>query len=166
MKKLLARWDILLILFILAAGNQLALVLLSDRLPGGGASIIHLQFAFTPSEFQSVVFAWGSEGIHQFLRLMVWDFTYPLFYSLFLASWLCFRAQRAHHRLAQLTFMLPFLAAGFDFLENIIHIWLAGALYFPSFWIFVASLAASFKWFCLLLCLLRGLKLKPQNAKQ
>lgn len=124
-----------------------------------GIDVLDLQKAFTPERFGAVVAAWG-DGIEAFkLSLIMLDFAFPLLYAAALAGLIAIAGGPTPQRAALLLFCLPWAAAAFDWVENLIHLWLladvhhaaaaAGTVY-PALPVAAASTAAMLK-FALLL---------------
>jgi len=112
-----------------------------------------LQLAFTPRAFASVIHAWSPEQLARYRAHLPLDFALLACYGAFgyrLASrsslFLAWRpAARAAAR-----WCLP-AAAGFDAVENVLHLWLTAMPRFDVTLPFVAAaLCAAIKW--LLLC--------------
>ncbi|MFH1329144.1 MAG: hypothetical protein ABIJ48_00580 [Actinomycetota bacterium] len=130
----------------------------------GGATGLELQRAFTPERFGAVVGAWG-DGVEAFkTSLILLDFAFPLIYAAGLGSLVALVGGPGPGRAARWLFVLPWVAAGLDWIENLLHLWLltdvhtaADALSaaFPAPVVLAASLAAMLK-FALLLAAAAG----------
>ena len=135
--------------------------------PKGAAGIVALQLAFTPEKFLLVLDAWGEQGVGVFTNTMWLDFIFPLAYA-FLFSGLLARllGEKAAGKTPVFVF-LPFAAAFFDYLENILHLVIVGSQPYRLGLVLPASLAALIKWVLLLLVVLLwvGLLLKKLLTK-
>lgn|GEM_PF-2254933 len=123
-----------------------------------GIDVLDLQKAFTPERFGTVVAAWG-DGIEAFKSsLIMLDFAFPLLYAAALASLIAIAGGPAPKRAALVLFCLPWAAAGFDWVENLLHLWLLSDVHqaadaaaaYPALPVAAASTAAMLK-FALLL---------------
>lgn len=130
----------------------------------GGATGLELQRAFTPERFGAVVDAWG-DGAEAFkTNLIMLDFAFPLIYAAGLGSLVALAGGPGPARAALWLFSLPWAAAGLDWVENLLHLWLladvhtaadAAAAVFSAPVVLAASLAAMLK-FALLLAAAAG----------
>ncbi|MBN2114501.1 MAG: hypothetical protein JW785_10285 [Acidimicrobiia bacterium] len=119
-----------------------------------GIDVLHLQKSFTPERFGAVVAAWG-DGIEAFKwSLIMLDFAFPLLYAAALAGLIAVAGGPAPRRAALVLFCLPWAAAGFDWVENLLHLWLladvhhaadAAAAAYPALPVAAASTAAMVK---------------------
>ncbi len=120
-----------------------------------------LQLAFSKERFTRVLGAWhksrGPAAIPAFRRSIIQlDFLFPIIYAMFLSgaiAILTYEPGLEPGQGALLLFLLPFLAAIFDWIENLLHLrilkgvdsWGEIAAVRPSP-IFMASVATSLKW--------------------
>lgn len=124
-------------------------VMLAPLAPGPLA----LQLAFTPQAFASVIHAWSPGQLARYRAHLPLDFVllacYGAFGYLLASRTRLFLAWRPTARAAA-RWCLP-AAAGFDAVENVLHLWLTAM---PRFDVtlpyFAAALCAAIKW--LLLC--------------
>jgi hypothetical protein len=112
-------------------------------------SIVVLQLAFDAQSFGGIVHAWSPEQLQRY-RLHLWiDFALMVSYAAF-GCLLVMRSQvfsqaGARWRTA-IALLLP-LAAVFDVLENIFHLWLTEVPRFGVRWIYpFAATCSSLKW--------------------
>ena len=93
-----------------------------------GNKVQDLQFAYTPEQFVGVLDAWGltnerAVGILKRANIIELDFVFPVLYSLALALMYASLSGRREPRQRDLVlFMLPFVAANFDWVENLLHL--------------------------------------------
>ncbi len=122
--------------------------------------IVALQLAFTKARFTKVLRAWhkgrGSAAIPMFRKsVKQLDFLFPIIYAVFFASAIATITSspiRKPEQVELMLFLLPFLAAIFDWIENGLHLkilkgvdsWVEIEAVNPTL-IFLASLAASIK---------------------
>ena len=129
----------------------------------GGNPFLDLERAFTPDRFGATVGAWG-DGVEPFKwSLITLDFAFPLLYAAGLSSLVALAGGPRTGRVALWLFALPWAAAGLDWFENLLHLWLladvqtaadAAATYSAPV-VLAASLAAMLK-FALLLAAAAG----------
>lgn len=117
-------------------------------------NIVALQFTFSPDAFQSVLDAWGPQGVQLFRLHLVIDDVLLLCYGAFgyllvqRSAWFGGFAPANQRRMAAL---MP-LAALCDAEENLLHGYLTGEGVAAAAAVYgAAGIAASAKWFCLLL---------------
>jgi hypothetical protein len=129
----------------------------------GGNPFLDLERAFTAARFGATVGAWG-DGVEAFKwSLITLDFAFPLLYAAGLGSLVALAGGPRTGRVALWLFALPWAAAGLDWIENLLHLWLladvhtaadAAAAYSTPV-VLAASLAAMLK-FALLLAAAAG----------
>ena len=117
-------------------------------------NIVALQFTFSPDAFQSVLDAWGPQGVQLFRLHLVIDDVLLLCYGAFgyllvqRSAWFGSFLPTSQRRVAAL---MP-LAALCDAVENLLHGYLTGegVVAAPALY-GAAGVASSLKWLCLLL---------------
>jgi len=150
------------VLFSLFITAVLSIILIKvDSVISGpeGMGVVYLQFAFIREYFEGVLLSWGKSGVDFYLNTIWIDFIYPLFYALLLSSARIYFVQKIKKNeiagAGEIFFMiLPFIAAVFDYAENILHIVILSQRNYSDLLIMSASIAALFKWFILVVCLL------------
>ncbi len=139
-----------LIWTLLAAILSISLIQIMRAVPPSAPSIVNLQLAFTQRRMEAVLDAWGVQGRQAYLRSLVLDFFYPIAYACVIAAWIAFLTNISGRRPAPsvlLLFSLPFIAAGLDYVENLLHLWMLAVTHQLSpLLIFLASLSAAIKW--------------------
>lgn len=90
-------------------------------------TLVDLQLAFSALRFHDIVVSWNKSingGIEIYKRsTMMLDYIYPIIYSTMLAfAYAAVRKNDQPTRLDKVMFMLPFLAAVFDYIENTFHL--------------------------------------------
>lgn len=120
-------------------------------------NIVALQFTYSPSAFQTVLDAWGVQGVQRFRLHLVIDDVLLLCYGAFgyllvrRSAWFRGFSPANQRRVA----MLMPLAALCDAVENLLHGYLTGESVAAAPAVYgVAGVAASAKWLCLLLFVL------------
>jgi len=124
-----------------------------------GPGVVYLQLAFFRENFEAVISAWGPEGVSFFLKTIWIDFIYPISYAVLLASAPLFLSKFVRDSYGDIDFkavddkipiaviiIIPFLAAFFDYIENILHAVILSRRVFSDSIIFTASVAATLKW--------------------
>ncbi len=139
-----------LIWTLLAAMLSITLIQIMRAVPPSAPSIVNLQLAFTQRRMEAVLDAWGVQGRQAYLLSLMLDFFYPIAYACAIAAWIALLTDIPGHRpsrSALLLFSLPFVAAGLDYVENSLHLWMLGVTHQLSpLLIFLASLSAAIKW--------------------
>lgn len=118
----LARGRIALIFAILYLVNQAALIAMFSR---QGSDPLILQITMSKQVFLDVITRWGADGVTTYLEHFCLDAYHPILYSVFLASALAALTIRPGARPSgsvKILFVLPFVAALCDEIENIMHI--------------------------------------------
>ena len=130
--------------------------------------IIKLQLAFTKPRFTNVLLAWyesrGSAAIPEFRKsVKQLDFIFPIVYAVFFSSFIASLTSGSLEepdQNAYLLFLLPFAAALFDWIENLLHLRLLKGVdtrmeieSLSQIQILAASIAASLKWALVLISL-------------
>ncbi len=117
-------------------------------------NIVALQFTFSPDAFQTVLNAWGAQGVQRFRMHLVIDDVLLLCYGAFgyllvqRSAWFGSFSPASQRRVAAL---MP-LAALCDAVENLLHGYLTGEGVVAAPAVYgAAGAAASAKWLCLLL---------------
>ncbi|HMB19839.1 MAG TPA: hypothetical protein VKQ10_02125 [Spirochaetota bacterium] len=137
----------------------LAYILLGidQRLANDGMGIVYLELAFTSFNFRGVLLSWGPDGIELFLSTIWLDFIFPVAYSLLLSSTAAFllrqRTISENPPLAGFMYaacFAPFVAAAFDYVENLLHILIISNRLFSDMIIAMASAMAAVKFILLI----------------
>jgi hypothetical protein len=121
--------------------------------------VISLQKSFTVERFTNVITSLGDDVQMLVNSIVMLDFALPVLYAMALTSALALADRPSEPHLALWLFAAPWLAALFDYSENIIHIGLlagvdsAADLSINSFWVFAASSLAALKWLLILFSL-------------
>ena len=92
--------------------------------PQDTPSPLVLQLTFSKDVFLSILNQWGEDGIKTYKTILVFDYLFPLFYSLFLASCLArltINRNPAWRKFYLFLFTLPFISALLDWCENTFH---------------------------------------------
>jgi hypothetical protein len=133
---------------------SLYVVMLVTQLPKVSQYITELQLSFTISRALKVIAIWGSDGIDSYLSHAWLDFLFPITYGLFftgILTALFLRRPKSMTWQQMLLLSLPILAIPFDYTENSLHMIMLSTGWIPDpKLLFLASLAASVKWACLL----------------
>lgn len=137
------------IILVLPAENKRAAVEM-------GSSSPDLSLIYSPDDLISIAKAYGVEGRAAYVLARIrFDIVWPLAYGVFLCtgiSWLLQRILLAGSRW-QLLNLLPILAVGFDFLENLFaSIVMMGYPDVPRWAAIGASMATPLKWFFVVGC--------------
>jgi hypothetical protein len=111
-----------LILFLLFSAIVLPRQAATTERETGGSASPDTSFVYTASDLYEIAESYGEQGREAYVRArFTFDLVWPLVYTLFLAtgiSWV-FGKAFASDSAWQLANLTPFLAAGFDFLENV-----------------------------------------------
>ncbi|MFW5770128.1 MAG: hypothetical protein ACOCX9_01705 [Spirochaetota bacterium] len=133
---------------------------IDQRLANDGMGVVYLELSFTSFNFRGVLLSWGPDGIDLFLSTIWLDFIFPVAYSLLLSSTASqlLRVRTINENPSIAGFMYaacfaPFVAAAFDYVENLLHIIIISNRLFSDILIAMASSMAAFK-FILLITLL------------
>lgn len=174
MKKILsARYT----LFISAAFAAVFTVVMNniDLIIAGpyGKGSLYLQLSFTKENFISVLNNWGPEGIAYFLDTIWLDFLYPPMYALLLSSGAANTVKKLNElsktdeEISGLKLSIPFIAAGFDYTENLAEIYILKNNLFTDFNIAAASSISAIKWTLILVSVFNVVKeyLKLRRAR-
>ncbi len=146
--------------------------LLGSQIKMGNFDILGLQFTFTLERFAPHIESLkannpGVEGV-DFVKNVIFglDMVFPLVYSFAAASFVAWAARKTEPELTNKKlrfFMLPFLAALFDYAENILHVSLLGEVAngvavnsLSRMLIFLASFFALIKWILLVASVVAG----------
>lgn len=148
----LASWKMAVFFSVLAGGLSAALIYSLRARPPTAPSILALQLAFSSDRLASILDQWGKAAMEAYVNSMWLDFLYPPAYAAAFSAWFAFlmRNQKEdvlpmrHHLVL---FVMPFVAAGMDYVENALHLWMFAILHaLPPLVVFLASLAAAIKW--------------------
>ncbi len=130
---------------------------IDQRLANDGMGVVYLQLSFTSFNFRGVLLSWGPDGIELFLSTIWLDFIFPVAYSLLLSSTatLLLRQRTISENPSLAGFMYaacfaPFVAAAFDYIENLLHIIIISNRLFSDMIIAVASAMAAVKFILLI----------------
>jgi len=120
------------------------------RLPGT-PGVVALELAFSADAFRNIIAQWGAAGVQAYrVSTLYIDSWFPIAYSLLLASLIALlaaRSGRTPSRLQLTCFVLPFIAALLDWIENTLHlILLRDPRHISTPVVFIASVAAAIKW--------------------
>ncbi len=153
--------------FSIASSLVLTLILVKiDNMTAGpsGMGVSYLQLSFTKESFLRIISLWGDYGVDLFLKTIWIDYFYTVTYSLLIAGGMIIAEfklleyGKTFSRLGQKLFILPFIAAVFDMIENSIHIYILVNRFYNDYIILAASITASIKWFLIIISLLIFLK--------
>ncbi len=135
---------------IIVLTGVIAFVLLwrmSGSRESSSASVIALQLAFTPENFQAVLDDWGAAGVAHFQSTIWLDYLYPIAYAAFLAGLVAALRRERPQAPWQAVFLMPMAAAILDYIENTLHlIILTDTAHLSAPLIALASVAAALKW--------------------
>lgn len=111
-------------------------------------SMLRLQLAFTPVQFQNVIDILGQSGIDDYLKFIWLDYIFPIGYGSFFGGCLVRLFQKTTKMSAQKVLWLPIVAVCCDYIENSLHIVILSKNIFQhaSSLIFTAAVIASVKW--------------------
>jgi hypothetical protein len=88
----------------------------------GTPGVVELELAFTAVAFGDIVAQWGTAGVRAYrMATLLIDYWFPIVYSVFLASLIALLTMQADRDLTG-AFVLPFLAAALDWIENTLHL--------------------------------------------
>ena len=152
MYNFLQKKEILILSFVGTVILTLILNRIEYKFAGSsGAGNFALQFAFTKTNFEMVLAAWGTAGIELFIKSMWIDLLYIISYTtLFLSAPIYFHNLRNKKFSIDETFniklmIVPLGACLFDLIENIFHIVILTQRFFYEKIIFLSSLSSSLK---------------------
>jgi hypothetical protein len=116
------------------------------QLASGGLTILDLRITYTFSDALELFTALGSDGLALYNILQVVDTIFPLMYSITIALILIHIAPAIvkEKKPGRIIFFLPLIAAGFDYLENVLIASQMAA--FPNLSELVISIAAFATW--------------------
>jgi len=133
--------------------------------PTGLPGIIELQLAFSLQRFNDILQAWGPEITDTYRQTMWIDYIYAVMYGLTAASliWLLGSKSGMKPQRVKLLACLPLIAAGFDWVENGLHLVILNSAPTAGL-VWTASLAALVKWlltavFLVVICYLLAIRL-------
>jgi len=112
--------------------------------------VMELEFAWTVTQIDEILTVWGNSMILKELGVTFLDFGFLIFYSAALAGVTIILTRRVFHEILNdwgyRIALVPFLAAGFDVIENINIIFiLTSPSSYPSFTPLVVSVCATIK---------------------
>jgi len=114
-----------------------------------GSMVNAFQTSFTREAAEDVLRRWGAENVARFRDIMWLDFIFPAAHAVFFASLIARTTIRAGEHptgLHLLLFATPLAAGAFDYVENVLVIYLlAHPDSMPASVIFAASVASSVK---------------------
>lgn len=143
----LANGRVVLIFGILYVLNQAALGAMFSRL---GTDPLILQITMSKSVFTDVLNRWGADGVTTYLEHFCLDIYHPILYSVFLASAIAALAKKPGAGLSgslKILFVLPFIAALCDEIENFMHIFmLTGFLDITDASVAISGAITNTKW--------------------
>ena len=157
----------IVLIFSVASSLVLTLILIKiDNMTAGpsGMGVSYLQLSFTKESFLRIISLWGDYGVELFLKTIWIDYIYPVAYSFLIAGGMVIAEfkllenGKTFSKLEQQLFILPFLAAVFDMIENSFHIYILANRFYNEYIILAASITASIKWFLIIISLLIFLK--------
>ena len=114
----------------------------------GKTGLFTMQTAHTVEELQTILAEWGERGVRVYLQLMYADFIFPLAYGLLLSSAIArLTVHDVDENGGNSLFLLPLVAGGMDWIENIFHIFmLQNPDHLEPLPTLLAAVAASAKW--------------------
>jgi hypothetical protein len=146
----LARWWIAAVFGNLTVIFFIIFGVIGPDLPDGAPGVVDLQLAFSKSEFSRIIDLWGPAAVDQFKDTMWLDYVFPPVYAIFFASALAtltYDPERYPGWIVRGLFVLPFIAAICDWIENSLHlVILHDPASLPAALILLASVAAAIKW--------------------
>jgi hypothetical protein len=116
-----------ILLFLLFFASQLLIGMILGPVVGKDLGIMQTVAMINPQVFRDVTKNWGEDELKRFERHFIVDYWFhPLVYSITLAAWVCFEAERNLDGLPlglPLHVIIPiiFLGGIFDVMENSIH---------------------------------------------
>ena len=145
-EKLVSR-KIAVIFGILYLINQAIIYSILSKL---GHDAIALQLTLSSQVFAEILAKWGDAGLKIYLSHFYFDYPHVILYSVCLASgiaYLTHRKDRAPSSFVLFAFVLPFVAAFLDALENTLHLIMIfhRACLTPSL-VAVSGIATNVKW--------------------
>ncbi len=155
------------LIFSVVSSLVLTLILIKiDNMAAGpsGMGVSYLQLSFTKENFLRIISLWGDYGVELFLTTIWIDYIYPVTYSLLIAGGMAiseFKLEengKIFSRFGQKLFILPFFAAVSDMIENSLHVYILVNRFYNEYIILAASIAASVKWFLIIISLMIFLK--------
>lgn len=140
-------------ILLAAFAVNLALIALFGRLqdlPNGGPNVIDLQVSLSPGVFMQIVDLWGPDHVAEVRRaILLLDFIFPIAYAFFISRLYASLCETAALPQRTVVAWLPWIAAAFDYVENILLvIMLNGET--PSTWMVRAMSVAAISKFALL----------------
>lgn len=119
-----------------------------------GYGIMEFELAWTAEMIQTIFAAWGQAGMQKQVLVNVLDYLYMPAYAFFIGGMILIVARNAEGKLQKISLIMvltPFVAAGFDVVENInLLLMLFDPAYITMGSPFAASLCASIKFTFLL----------------
>ena len=135
-------WSLFFGVFFIISQSILGLIL-SEIFP----DVLILQTTFSVDQFMEIIHSWKAEQLNAYGLHFYFDFSHPVFYSIFLSSLLAFLMNRVGERLLSVDYFLlfiPFFAGLFDMFENILHLYLLANLNsFEPVFLYISSI---FSW--------------------
>lgn len=144
----LANWKLVLVTGVLYFLSQILIGHILERI--GPADVLALQTTFSAHRFLEILGQWGERGVSVYMSHFTLDFIHPVWYALFLSSfmaWLTARPEKEPSRGMLILFFLPYVAGACDLIENTIHVLLLRRVVPVSEApVFFSALCANTKW--------------------
>jgi len=164
-KQFITKKSVLIVAAVLTVLLTLVLTRIEQEISGpSGAGIVYLELAFSREIFMRIISLWGEYGANLFIKTIWIDYIYPIAYSFLIAGGLAITefkmtgAGKVFSNITQKIYLLPFLAAIFDFIENSILIYIVVNSFFNEYIILASSIISSIKWFLIIFSLAVFLK--------
>ncbi|MDI6797735.1 MAG: hypothetical protein QMD09_12355 [Desulfatibacillaceae bacterium] len=143
----LAQGRIVAVFGFLYAASQLMMFRILSRL---GSDPLMLQITFSKERFLEILGGWGRWGVGLYKSHYWFDFVHPIWYSIFLASfiaWLSAKKGVSPSKGLLLLFCLPFAAGLCDLVENTFHVlMLNSVIRITAFSVAASAAFANTKW--------------------
>jgi len=117
---------------------------------GPGIDCLKIQLTFSPQVFSGILSKWNHADLSAYLKHFYFDSYHPLLYAVFLSSIIAVLARRNRSEVNasdKFFFLLPFIAAFLDILENGMHILMIfhRELISPA-WVIASGSISNAKW--------------------
>ncbi len=133
-----------------------------------GYNIMNFEFAWYSATMNVILSAW-SAIIPETIKFMTIDMFYPIFYSLLISGWTIFLTanQPFSVKLFKISFLSSFVAALFDYIENIFSFLILNNVdSYANYYVFMVSFFATVKFVLLILALIINIILSIIKIKK
>lgn len=141
------KWQFVIVFGILFFVSQMTIAIMLYEL--GTMQVLLLQVSLSADSFGSIIKEWNHAALLSVYKKHFYlDFLHPIWYSLFLASFISktFHLNNTNHKYNYLL-LLPFVAGLLDIIENILHLYILSNLNdISKVVVLISGITSNIKW--------------------